>query len=85
VEWVYLDELSEFIFAQPLLQARIDQLGEKEDEDSEFNLREEIEKIWHRKTNVVFNITTGGMACGPVWSTVRFGLNFVPDQATPSE
>jgi hypothetical protein len=81
VEWVYLDELSEFIFAQPEVQARIDDFNERADEDDDLDPLEELQKVWGSSTKVVFNITTGGMACGPIWSTARFGLNFEPEES----
>jgi hypothetical protein len=81
VEWVYLDEIGEFIFAQPPVQTQIDELNEKAEDDDDFDLFEELQNIWGSSTKVIFNVTTGGMACGPVWETARFGLNFVLDES----
>src|SRR5262245_39023217 len=70
VEWVYLDELGEFIYAQSAVQARIDELNQKANDDDDFDIFNELMKSWGSSTKVAFNITTGGMACGPVWETV---------------
>jgi hypothetical protein len=87
VEWVYLDELGAFIFAHPSVQAVIDDLCAKADEsdDDDSDLVEELHKLWGGPTRAVLTLTTWVMACGPVWSTVRFGLNFITDSPSPTE
>jgi predicted RNA-binding Zn-ribbon protein involved in translation (DUF1610 family) len=79
VEWVYLDALGEFLFVAPHLQARIDQFSERADENDDCVPLNELQKVWGSDTTVVFNMKTGGIACGPVWETLRFGVNFVPE------
>jgi predicted RNA-binding Zn-ribbon protein involved in translation (DUF1610 family) len=73
LEWIYLDGLGEFVFAAPVVQERIDILSEKAKVDDDFDLYEELQKIWASSTKVIFSITTGGMAGGPIWETVRTG------------
>jgi hypothetical protein len=47
VEWVYLDEISEFVFAQPALQSKIDSLCATADDDDDFDLRAEQGCVHH--------------------------------------
>lgn len=81
VEWVYHSAVGEFIFAQPAVQTRIDELNQEAEDDDDLDLFEELQKRWGSSTKVVFNVSTGGMACGPIWETVSFGLNFVSDES----
>jgi hypothetical protein len=80
LEWIYLDGLGEFVFTAPVVQERIDKLSEEAEGDDDFDLYEELQKTWASSTKVVFSVTTGGMACGPIWDTARYGLNFVLDE-----
>lgn len=79
LEWIYLDGLGEFVFTAPVVRQRIDELSERAEDDDDSDLCEELQKTWASSTKVVFNISTGGMASGPIWVT-RIGLNFVLDE-----
>lgn len=80
LEWIYLDGLGEFVFTAPVVQEQIDELSKKAEQDDDFDLYEELQKVWASSTKVVFRVTTGGMACGPIWETARYGLSFVLDE-----
>ena len=59
----------------------LEELEEKRQEDGDdFDRFDELLKIWRGNTRMVFNITSEGMACGPVSETLSVGLNFVPDE-----
>ena len=80
LEWIYLDGLREFAFTAPAIQERIDELSQRTEVDDCFDLCDELQKTWASNTTAVFSITTGGMACGPIWETARYGLNLVLDE-----
>ena len=67
-----------------------DDIDTLEDGD-DFDMLDELLKIWRGNTRMVFNITSEGMAGGPVSETLSVGMNFVPDEnaemgtETPSE
>jgi hypothetical protein len=79
VQWVYLDDLGDFLYTSPGVQARLDELGASESEDEEDSLKDRFAETWDSQTRCCFKITTGGMACGPVWSTLHVGLDFAPE------
>lgn len=79
VEWVYLDSLSKFIYFGTMAGAILEALSKKMEDVDDLDLREEFQEIWGGSTKMVLSVTTGGMACGPVWDTVRFGFNFLLD------
>ena len=81
VQWVYLGETGEFTYTTPAVQAAIDELKQAEEDDEVESLKERFEATWSSNTRVSFEITTGGMACGPVWSTISVGVEYMPDSA----
>ena len=80
VEWVYIGELGEFVYASPAVQAQIDKLEDEADEDDVDCLIDKLEAVWHEPTKAHIAITTRGMACGPVSSTIQFGLNLLLEE-----
>lgn len=76
VDWVYVDEVGEFVYASPAVQTQIDKLEAEADEDDDL-LIDKLEAVWHEPTKAHIAITTRGMACGPVSSTIQFGLNLL--------
>jgi len=103
VEWAIFEGEFEFMNLPAAIEAQIEILAETrqklEDADDvdtledgdDFDMLDELLKIWRGNTRMVFNITSEGMACGPVSETLSVGLNFVPDEnaemetETPSE
>ena len=92
VEWAIFEGEFEFMNLPAAVQAQINELEETqqklEDGDDvdmleggdDFDRFDELLKIWRGNTRMVFNITSEGMACGPVRETLSVGLNFVPDE-----
>lgn len=88
VDWVYLDDVCEFLWLKPEVAKLLDQIdvGEEDsqgDEDSDAEDAEAADpeldaliRSWDGKAKAVFVFTTGGIACGPVWSTIRIGFDF---------
>jgi hypothetical protein len=76
VDWVYADDSGDFIF---LRKSLADWLDRKMQEDDEVDALEELRKHWNGGAKVEFVITTGGMACGPVWSTFTVALDLAAE------
>lgn len=89
VDWIYLDDVCEFLWLKPQLAQLLDESGSEEDFSQEDEAPEEDEdseeddseldaliRAWDGKAKAVFVFTTGGIACGPVWSTIRIGFDF---------
>ena len=89
VEWAIFEGEFEFMNLPAAVEAQIEKLEEArqklEDGDDvdmldDFDRFDELLKIWKGNTRMVFNITSEGMANGPVRETLSVGLNFVPDE-----
>ncbi len=90
VEWAIFE--GEFQFSTPAVEAQINILEEKRqkledvedfdnlEDNGDFDMLDELLKIWRGNTRMVFNITSEGMASGPVSETLSVGMNFVPDE-----
>ena len=81
VEWAIFE--GEFEFTTPAVEAQIEILEEarqKLEDGDDFDRFDELLKIWRGNKRMVFNITSEGMACGPVSETLSVGMNFVPDK-----
>jgi len=92
VEWAIFEGEFEYSNLPAAVEAQLGELEEKRQEGGDdFDRFDELLKIWRGNTRMVFNITSEGMACGPVSETLSVGLNFVPDEnaeigtETPSE
>jgi hypothetical protein len=92
VEWAIFEGEFEYMNLPAAVEAQLEELEEKRQEDGDdFDRFDELLKIWRGNKRMVFNITSEGMACGPVSETLSVGLNFVPDEnaemgtETPSE
>lgn len=81
VEWVYLEEVSEFIYVAPSVKQAIEQVDSDEDpgEDKPDHPVERLAALWKSATRGHIEVSTGAMACGPVWTTVYFGINFMQE------
>jgi iron-sulfur cluster assembly protein len=80
VEWAIFE--GEFVFMDlpATVETQIKKLEKKRQKDGDdFDRFDELLKIWRGDTRMVFNITSEGMAGGPVRETLSVGLNFVPD------
>lgn len=71
--FAYIDEAGEFAYVSPRLGAAAARADE-DDDDPVATLAAKLPA----GTSVVFELTTGGMGCGPVWSTVVFGIELSP-------
>ena len=78
VEFRFLGMIGEFDYTTPQIDKLLDEWEEKYGDDDEVESLEYIEKD-NNKTRIIFEITTGGMACGPSWSTVVYGFNYLPE------
>jgi hypothetical protein len=90
VEWAYFE--GDFVFTTPAVDAQIEKLEKKrqkiEDDDDvdmledgdDVDMLVELLKIWTGYTRMVFDITSEGMASGPVRETLSVGMNFVPNE-----
>jgi hypothetical protein len=74
--FIYLDEIGDFVEISEEFAEINEKIIEKENEDEDFfhfeTFMKAIKKI---KNLIVFSITTRGMACGPVSSTVHIGID----------
>lgn len=70
----YVDEVDEFETISEEAKSIFDTLEIDEDEDSTDEIFEKFAKMYSDNNVVCFVITTSGMACGPVSSTVRIGI-----------
>jgi len=68
--FAYLDELGEFPFVAKRLEEDAETAMEADDPVKE------ISRKLGKGASVVFALTTGGMACGPTWSTTVLGFDF---------
>ena len=81
VEWAIFEGEFEFMNLPAAVEAQIEKLEKMRQKDGDdFDRFDELLKIWRGNTRMVFNITSEGMACGPVRETLSVGLNFVPDE-----
>jgi len=83
VDWIYLDDIAEFLWQKPQVAQLLNESSSSQDISQEDDHVQEKETgidtlihAWDGKTKAVFVFTTGGIACGPVWSTIRIGLDF---------
>jgi|TARA_Y100000310_G_scaffold344647_1_gene458526 hypothetical protein len=87
-EFVFSLNDSMFEHAESKYEKIWDDLQEKEnqlfedDSDEDFDCWEEFKKTIKDNSIIVFEITTSGMACGPVSSTVCIGINmnYIPEE-----
>ena len=82
VDWVYLGEIGEFLFVTPTVRKQLDQFeaeAEASGEEDEL-LIDRLDAAWQEPTKAHIAITTRGMACGPVSSTIQLGLNFALEE-----
>ena len=72
----YLDEISEFQYAEGWIEELYNNFLEQTDNDPADAFQLLLEVIGNKTDNsVCFSITTSGMACGPMSSTVHFGID----------
>jgi|DewCreStandDraft_4_1066084.scaffolds.fasta_scaffold06592_3 hypothetical protein len=89
VDWIYLDDVCEFLWLKPEVAELLDGAesgedvsqedmasGADEDSEEEDTGLDALIRAWDGEAKAVFAFTTGGMACGPVWSTIRIGFDF---------
>jgi hypothetical protein len=76
VEFVYLDEIGDFLFASKSIAQAVEDAREKAENDNDDDF-EVIEFLDARSNPAGFSLalTTSGMACGPVSSTIRVGFD----------
>lgn len=70
----YVDEVSDFETISEEAKSIFEKLVIDEDEDSADEIFEKFASTYADNNIVCFVITTSGMACGPVSSTVRVGI-----------
>lgn len=85
VLFAFLGDISEFLYIRPDLKQKLDAqraaLVMSNEEANEWDDFELLKSSTGMLGNVpvIFEVNTGGMACGPVWSTLWVGLDlFVP-------
>lgn len=66
-------ETGDFIYATEKLEKAID---EPRPDDFYENLEGYFAKLGYDDSLLIINETSGGMACGPVWSTTSIGFDF---------
>lgn len=89
VDWIHLDDICEFLWLKPHVAQLLEETnsekevsqedvasGENEDSEEKDAEIDVLIRAWDGKAKAVFILTTGGMACGPVWSTIRIGFDF---------
>ena len=73
----FLDEIGEFQYAEEWIENLYNTYMEETDNDHADAFDKLLHAIGMKYDNTVcFSITTGGMACGPMSSTVHFGIDF---------
>jgi hypothetical protein len=73
MKFIYLQEINEFITDDQNLEKMYEScLGATEDEDYEEALQLLFEKLQNQKNWICMEVTTFGMACGPISSTGYF-------------
>lgn len=89
VTFVYVDEVGEFDFIREDLRERLDtareQLEQRRDDDYISDLDVLLEHTPLGRVPVVYEITTSGMACGPVSFTVHIGFDLWSDSDADNE
>jgi len=82
LDWIYVEEVGEFLYASPAVQNNLDQWESEalEDEEDEQLPIEKLVTEWSAPTKAHIAITTRGIACGPVSSTLQLGINFLLDE-----
>lgn len=72
----FLDEIREFQYAEKWIEDLYNDYMEQTDNDHLEAFDELLHAISKKHFNAIcFSITTSGMACGPVSSTVHFGID----------
>ncbi len=86
--FIYIDDIGEFSGIRPdllkLYEEKCDFYPENDEDEDDLNPIDRFMKLLKDTPNlVVFNITTSGVACGPVSNTVRVGIdmNYCPSDA----
>lgn len=85
VLFVFLGEINEFLYIRPDIQeslkkrrVTLETSEEDSEDDSDFEILTSSDEMFG-DVPLIFELNTGGMACGPVWSTVWIGLDiFAP-------
>ncbi len=80
----FLESESLLVHVAPDIQPRLDAVDEADEEDDEPLLTRYVNAVAERSM-VVFRLSSGGMACGPVWSTMAYAFDFRPTDSAPSE
>jgi hypothetical protein len=75
VAFVYINEVDEFDYIRPDLEAKMDAASLALEEDDDTTTLELLMSVMDpRQVPLVFAVHTGGMACGPSWTTVTYGF-----------
>ena len=75
MQFCYLDDIADFQFAQDFIQEAYDQCLEDFDDDPLNAFNKMAGKSFLDNDYVCFSITTSGIACGPVSSTVHYAFD----------
>lgn len=83
--FTFLLEIGEFNFVKPELEKiyqECEEAANQADDDEDINSYDLfLERLEHLQNHVIFSITTRGMACGPVGTTIHycFDMNYDKD------
>ncbi len=81
----FFSEIGNFGFMAPQVKAIVDGLNELPEEERDiFNPVQELVANLNGKSAFCMEVTFGGMACGPVWTTAWVGFDFDPPEVTAS-
>jgi len=89
VTFVYVDEVGEFDFIRDDLRERLDaareQLNPSDDDDYVSDLEVLLKHTFLGRVPMVYEITTSGMACGPVSFTIHIGFDLWSESDADNE
>lgn len=82
VLFAFLGDISEFLYLRSDLREMLEKARQEKTNDPGMEGYDDFELLkqeFHRldENIVVFELNTGGMACGPVWSTLWVGLDLL--------
>ena len=87
LRFVYIADVCEFAYLDTALGIDLQEAEKVADEskDDDWSPLDTVEKSIDEKAGILFEFTTGGMACGPVWSTIFIGIELVATVDAPDE
>lgn len=75
VKFLYVDEVGEFEFIDSNYESLLKEFDYESDDDQIEFLMKKVKS----ESAIAFNLTTSGIACGPVSSSVTYGVDFNPN------